>query len=244
MVYLPVGSLILLAVAALVFLGFAHRILDRMHLTDGQAILILAAMALLSLVNVTVSRQDPRVIINLGGLVVPLGLAIYVLSRATAAEKARSIVTTLVTGAVLYGIAKMFDFEEGRQIIAPIYLWGLISGVLAYIGTRSRRTAFVTGTLGVIALDVANLIEVVLRDLPTTVNFGGAGVFDSTVIGGVVAAVLAEGFGEVAERLGGAKHELKEHPEITQNSTRADRPGMNNVVELRQRNENGGARND
>ena len=46
-----------------------------------------------------------------------------------------------------------------------------------------------------IALDLANLIESVAR-LPTTVNFGGAGVFDSTVVAGVVAALLAEAFGE------------------------------------------------
>ncbi|MGB4163664.1 MAG: hypothetical protein WBK72_04435, partial [Bacillota bacterium] len=164
---MPVGGIILLVIAALVFLGFAQRILDRMHLTDGQAILILAAMALLSLINITVSRANPRVIVNLGGLAVPVGLAVYVLVRATAAEKARSIITALATGAVLYGITKVFDFEEGQQIIAPIYLFGLVAGVLSYIGTRSRRTAFVTGVLAVIALDLANLIESVVRGLPT-----------------------------------------------------------------------------
>lgn len=254
---MPVGGIILLAAAALVFLGFAHRILDRMHLTDGQAILILAAMALLSLVNVTVSSANPRVILNLGGVLVPVGLVIYVLARATAAEKARSLLTSAATGAVLYGIAKVFDFEEGQQIIAPIYLWGLIAGVLAYIGTRSRRTAFVTGILGVIALDVANLIEVMVRDLPTTVSFGGAGIFDSVVIAGIVSSILAEGFGETAERLSGARHELEEHPEIERGVAPADvddsersnrrRSGNGqsaNVVELRHRNGNGGGKDE
>lgn len=255
---MPVGGIILLAAAALVFLGFAHRMLDRMHLTDGQAILILAAMALLSLVNVTVSSANPRVIVNLGGLVVPVGLVIYVLVRATAAEKARCLLTSLATGAVLYGISKVFDFEEGQQIIAPIYLWGLIAGVLAYVGTRSRRTAFVTGVLGVIALDIANLIEVIVRDLPTTVNFGGAGIFDSVVIAGIVSSILAEGFGETAERLSGAQHELEEHPEIERgmapddmdSAERSSRKRKNengqgaNVVELRQRNGNGGGKDE
>jgi uncharacterized membrane protein len=244
---LPVGGIILLAAAALVFLGFAHRILDRMHLTDGQAIVVLILMAVLSLVNVTVSRANPRVILNIGGIVVPIGLVIYVLVRATAAEKARSLLTAVATGAVLYGISKTFDFEEGQQIIAPIYLWGLVSGVLAYVGTRSRRTAFVTGILGVVALDIANLIEVIVRDLPTTVYFGGAGVFDSVVVAGIVSAVLAEGFGEAVERIGGARHE---HPEIEpeladtgQENGRSARPGAN-VVELRHRNENGGGRDE
>lgn len=250
---MPVGGIILLAAAALVFLGFAHRILDRMHLTDGQAIVVLILMAVLSLVNVTVSRADPRVILNIGGIVVPIGLVMYVLVRATAAEKARSLLTAVATGAVLYGISKVFDFEEGQQIIAPIYLWGLIAGVLAYVGTRSRRTAFVTGILGVVALDIANLVEVVVRGLPTTVYFGGAGVFDSVVVAGIVSAVLAEGFGEAAERIGGARHELEEHPEIAAESTdfgadssrqenhRSVRLGAN-VVELRHRDENGGGR--
>lgn len=251
---MPVGGIILLVIAALVFLGFAQRILDRMHLTDSQAILILAAMALLSLINITVSRANPRVIVNLGGLAVPVGLAVYVLVIATAAEKARSIITALATGAVLYGITKVFDFEEGQQIIAPIYLFGLVAGVLSYIGTRSRRTAFVTGVLAVIALDLANLIESVVRGLPTTVNFGGAGVFDSTVVAGVVAALLAEAFGEAAERLGGAQHELEEHPEIKQASAVdteqpesdpvVQRNQGNNLVEFKQRNGNGGGKRE
>jgi hypothetical protein len=129
-------------------------------------------------------------------------------------------------------------------------LWGLVSGVLAYVGTRSRRTAFVTGILGVVALDIANLIEVIVRDLPTTVYFGGAGVFDSVVVAGIVSAVLAEGFGEAVERIGGARHELEEHPEIEpeladtgQENGRSARPGAN-VVELRHRNENGGGRDE
>ena len=39
-----VGRLILVSVALLIFFGVAERVLDRMHLTDKQALLVLGAI--------------------------------------------------------------------------------------------------------------------------------------------------------------------------------------------------------
>ena len=43
-----VGRLILVSVALLIFFGVAERVLDRMHLTDKQALLVLGAIVILS----------------------------------------------------------------------------------------------------------------------------------------------------------------------------------------------------
>ena len=42
-----------------------------------------------------------------------------------------------------------------------------------------------------------------VMDIPTTVALGGAGIFDTVVIAGIVAVLLAELFGEIRERLHG-----------------------------------------
>ncbi|HHV62204.1 MAG TPA: DUF1614 domain-containing protein [Firmicutes bacterium] len=198
------GVILLLAVSVLVFLGLAHRILDRMHLTDKQALLMLGLMLIGSFIDIPISRYVRPVTVNVGGALVPLGIAIYILVRAdTPTETTRGILSAVVTGGVLYAVSKLFTFEEGHTLVEPIYLFGLIAGVVAYIAGRSRRAAFAGGILGVLIMDIAHLIEVSLRRIPTTVHLGGAGIFDTTVIAGLVAVALAEIAGETFERIGG-----------------------------------------
>lgn len=198
------GVILLLAVSVLIFLGLAHRILDRMHLTDKQALLMLGLMLIGGFIDIPISRYVRPVTINVGGALVPLGIAIYVLVKAdTPAETTRGILSAVVTGGVLYAVSKLFTFEEGHTLVEPIYLFGLIAGAVAYIAGRSRRAAFAGGILGVLIMDIAHLIEVSIRGIPSTVYLGGAGIFDTTVIAGLVAVALAEIAGETFERIGG-----------------------------------------
>ncbi|HAV20693.1 MAG TPA: hypothetical protein DCX02_02100, partial [Firmicutes bacterium] len=128
--------------------------------------------------------------------------AIYVLSRAdTQTEARRGVLSAVATGAALLAISKIFTFEEGRTIIDPIYVFGLVAGVIAYLLGRSRRAAFAGAVLGVVFLDIAHLVEVIIRRLPSTVNIGGAGAFDAVIIAGLIAVGFAEIFGETMERL-------------------------------------------
>lgn len=201
---MTVGLIILLAVSVLVFLGLTHRVLDRMHLDDRQALMALGLMLVGSFVDIPVFRGVQSVSFNIGGALVPVVIAIYVLARAdTPRETARGIFSAIITGAALYAITKLFAFEEGRVILDPLYVFGLVAGVVAYLAGRSRRAAFAGAILGVVFLDIAHLVEVVTRRMPATVDVGGAGVFDAVVIAGTVAVGLAEVFGEAMERLQG-----------------------------------------
>ena len=68
------GMLVLTVVAVLVFFGVAQRVLDRMRLTDRQALLLVAAMFVGTLLpNVELGQVS----LNLGGAVIPLGVCIY-----------------------------------------------------------------------------------------------------------------------------------------------------------------------
>lgn len=70
------GMLVLTVVAVLVFFGVAQRVLYRMRLTDRQALLLVAAMFVGTLLpNVELGQVS----LNLGGAVIPLGVCIYLL---------------------------------------------------------------------------------------------------------------------------------------------------------------------
>ena len=57
-----------LAVAALVYFGLAHRVLDRMRLTDRQALLLIGLMLLGSFVDIPLLRNTVDLSINVGVL--------------------------------------------------------------------------------------------------------------------------------------------------------------------------------
>jgi uncharacterized membrane protein len=197
-----VGLILLLVVSVLIFLGLAHRVLDRMRLNDRQALVAVLSILIGGFIDIRVFRGLWTVSVNLGGSVIPVIIAIYVLSRAdTQTEARRGVLSAVATGAALLAISKIFTFEEGRTIIDPIYVFGLVAGVIAYLLGRSRRAAFAGAVLGVVFLDIAHLVEVIIRRLPSTVNIGGAGAFDAVIIAGLIAVGFAEIFGETMERL-------------------------------------------
>ncbi len=199
---MTVGLILLLVVSVLIFLGLAHRVLDRMRLNDRQALVAVLSILIGGFIDIPMFRGLWTVSVNLGGSVIPVIIAIYVLSRAdTQTEARRGVLSAVATGAALLAISKIFTFEEGRTIIDPIYVFGLVAGVIAYLLGRSRRAAFAGAVLGVVFLDIAHLVEVIIRRLPSTVNIGGAGAFDAVIIAGLIAVGFAEIFGETMERL-------------------------------------------
>ncbi|MBC7335065.1 MAG: hypothetical protein H5U01_02165, partial [Clostridia bacterium] len=78
----PIGMIALLVVAVLIYLGLAQRVLDRLYLGDSAALIIVAAMALGSFIDIPLARGRLDVSVNVGGGLIPLGLAVYVLARA------------------------------------------------------------------------------------------------------------------------------------------------------------------
>lgn len=208
------GILLLIAVGILILLGFAQQVLDRLYLNDKQALVFLAAIVAGSFIDIPLYRGTPQISINLGGAVLPLGLAIYVLSKAgTGKEWARGVVGALVSGLVIFGVSKLYDFDTDVGFIEPQYLWGILAGVTAYIIGRSRRLAFIGATIGVLLADIAHAVEAAIRGIPSPTRIGGAGAFDTLVLAGIIAVILAEIIGETRERLQGGPVRSPERPE-------------------------------
>lgn len=207
---MPTGVIVLLVVAILVYFGVLHRVLDRMRLDDRTALFILFLMVLGSFFNLTILRS-PELIVNIGGAIVPIGIAVYLVATAdTGREKVRGTVAAFISGAAIVLAMKLLNPEEQTMIIDPSYFFALIAGVVGYLSGRSRRSAFIAGTMGVVLADIAHYVEISIRGIPGRTWIGGAGAFDAVVIAGILAVGLAEVVGETREYM--ARGPLKNAP--------------------------------
>ncbi len=217
MTQLPVGLIVLLAVAALVYFGVAQRVLDRMGLTDKVALLFIGAM-LVGTYLPDIPLWD-NVAINIGGGIVPLVLVGYIIAKAEPHEKLRAILAGVVTGAVIFGTMRIMPLEPTYAfLLDPTIAFGVLAGIIGYIAGRSRRSAFIAGILGIVLADIIARIDIFIRGVMGETVIGGAGIFDAVVLAGVLAVGLAEFFGEARERLhGGSDREgntIKEPEEL------------------------------
>ncbi|KJS82746.1 MAG: hypothetical protein JM58_14025 [Peptococcaceae bacterium BICA1-8] len=231
MVRLNVGVIVLLAISILIYFGVAQRVLDRMRLTDKGAFLIIAALIAGSFIDLPLYRGNIDITLNIGGGLVPLALAGYLLSKAgTNKERIRAVIGALLTGVIIYLIGSVFmrgGHEEFYTILDPIYIYPLVAGLIAYIAGRSRRSAFIAATVGVLLLDIFHTVYLVTAGIPGTVHIGGAGAFDSIVLAGIIAVMLAELIGEGRERLQGGPDSRGRAPELINNLKDIDEQKQN-----------------
>ncbi|MHB8926314.1 MAG: DUF1614 domain-containing protein [Bacillota bacterium] len=209
---LPIGMVTLIVVAVLIYFGLAHRVLDRMYMTDRGALVFIVLMIVGSFFSITIVRTPPQFLVNVGGALFPLGLAIYLIWRAdTTVEKIRGVLSAVITAAVVYVAARLLPSEPTQNtVIDPTYLFAIVGGLVAYIAGRSRRSAFIAGSMGILLADLAHYVEITVRGIPGRTWLGGAGAFDSVVIAGVLGTFLAEIIGETREAIQGGPRDERE----------------------------------
>lgn len=199
------GILSLIVVTALVYFGFLHRVLDRMRLKKVEALVIL-----LSMLAAGFLPNIPLLLglsINIGGAIIPMAVAIYLIVTADeAAEKRRALITTGAVAVLVYLTDKILPVEPGALgfDLDPLFVPAVLAAATAYILGRSRRAAFVGGVFGVILTDLIAWVEnLILYQLHVPIVLGSTGIFGAAVIGGMGAVLLAELVGEILERLQG-----------------------------------------
>ncbi len=209
---MSVGMILLVVVAVLVFMGLGQTVLDRLRLSDKAAIGIIIAIALSTIFipNIEISEM---VSINIGGFVIPVGLAIYLFIKAeTSKERNRAMLAALVAGGAIYIVQRyVLPAEPEALPIDPNYVYPVIGAIIAYALGRSRRGAFIAGVLGVVISDLIQLILNTVNNIPAPTRFGGAGGVDTTVIAGILAVLIAEIFGEAREKLQGGTNKKELH---------------------------------
>ncbi len=198
------GMILLVAVTLLVLMGLGHRVLDRLRLSDKAALAILVAIVVSTIIIPNIKITD-NISFNVGGFIIPVGLAVYLFIKAeTRKEKIRSVVGAVAAGVAIYLIQRFVMPAEPENIpIEPNYVYPVVGAVIAYALGRSRRGSFIAGTVGVVISDLIQLVINQINGIPAPTNFGGAGGVDTTVIAGILAVLMAEIFGEARERLQG-----------------------------------------
>ncbi|MEG0639271.1 MAG: DUF1614 domain-containing protein [Clostridia bacterium] len=196
---MSIGMILLTVVAVLVFFGVAQRVLDKLYLSDRAALVLIALMFFGTLIpNIVLGNVS----ISPGGALIPFGVCVYLLIRAgTAKERIRALLGAGITGGIIYALSMFLPSEPESMWIDPLYLYGLVGGVVAYLLGRSRRGAFICGVLGVMLADIAVAVVNGVNGINQPLVLGGAGVFDAIIISGIVGVVLAELIGEIAERM-------------------------------------------
>lgn len=195
---MSVGMILLTVVAVLVFFGAAQRVLDKLRLTDRMALLLIALMFFGTLIP---NIQVGRVSFSIGGAVIPLGVCVYLLVRAgTNKERVRAVLGSLISGGIIYALSRLMPDEPERIVLDPMYVYGLVGGLVAYVLGRSRRGAFICGVMGVFWADIATAAVNWAGGIDQQLVLGGAGVFDAMMISGILGVALAELVGEVLER--------------------------------------------
>lgn len=202
---MPTGLWVLFVTTAVVYLGLAHRVLDRMRLTDTQALIFLGLMVAGSFVDLPLLHGEVNLSVNVGGALVPLALAIYLLTRAdTTRERVRAVLAAVATAIAIRIIGSLGSFDPpANNLMDPLWLTAIVGGAMGYLAGRSRRAAFIAGSSGVVLADISHAVQVAVQGVRSDVAIGGAGVFDAVVIAGLAAVLLAEVFGESRERLQG-----------------------------------------
>jgi uncharacterized membrane protein len=210
----PIGLITLVVVSILVYFGVAHRVLDKMRMNDRSALAVIAAIIIGSFIDIPIGS---RVTVNLGGSIAVI-LAIYVwLGAGTGFEKIRSLIAAAVVGLALFLAGRYLGAEPEAIFIDPIYIYPLVAGIVGYLAGRSRRGAFFAAVIGVLSLDVTQYIYLTRTGLPGTVHIGGAGAFDSLILAGILAVLLAELIGESLERMQGGPRTEGRPEELVKN---------------------------
>lgn len=201
---MPIGMITLLVVGVLVYFGVAHRILDRMRLTDKQALLFIAAVIIGSFIDIPIIRTPVEVSINVGGALLPAILSIWLIIKADeTAERVRAILASILVAAAISLGSRFLPYEPENMFLDPKIIYGISAGLIAYLAGRSRRSAFVGGVLGIVLSDIVHFVTIMGLGIPGTTDIGGAGAFDVVMIAGIIAVMVAELVGETREKMQG-----------------------------------------
>ncbi|MDK2805094.1 MAG: hypothetical protein PWR08_638 [Thermoanaerobacterium sp.] len=211
---MPLAYIILSITGLFVLFGFAHRVLDRMKMTDTWALIIIIGMIIGTFLPAI--PLGKKMSINIGGAIIPAAVAVYLFIKAErGAERTNALVSSILAGTAVFLAGRLLPSEPEAMFIEPNYVYGIVSGLIAYLFGRSRRCAFIAGVMGVILSDVAQgLINIILAR-PGTISVGGAGAFDTVVISMIVAVFFSEILGETREKIQGGTAKKNTEPHLT-----------------------------
>ena len=197
---MTIGFILLLVTGVLILFGAGQRVLDRLRLTDRQAILFIVLIIAGGFVP-DIAVTD-RFAFNIGGALIPLALCVWLWIKAdTGLERVRCLVATLVSAVTIFALGRYLPANPDALPMDPDWAYGIAAGLIAYVFGRSRRGAFIAGTLGVMLANVGSWLYARSLGADQSLVLGGAGGYDVIVIAGLLAVLISELVGELVERI-------------------------------------------
>jgi uncharacterized membrane protein len=216
--YWPLGGplliiLMLLTVAAILFITLAGYAYERVGLSPGWFVGILVGSLVGSRINIPIwkysvpAQQEPVDVtvfgvryrlpasndsevlaVNVGGAIIPTAVSVYLIVHNHIWE--HSLIATACVAFLVFLVAKPVP---GVGITTPSFVPPLVAGLAAIIIGKPAEAAlaYICGTLGtLIGADLLNLPRI--KDLGAgEASIGGAGTFDGVFLSGLVAVLIA-----------------------------------------------------
>jgi uncharacterized membrane protein len=214
-------ALVLLILLPILFWQLMVAALVKLNLTQGTAIDLVFAIILGGLINIPVKRivrngpmpsnplavygmsgsvpqltrmrNETIIAVNVGGCVIPTGLALYELNHLLATSAPVLSALTVICAANIVACYAVARPVQGIGIVMPGFVSPLTAAILAMILAPSQAApvAFIAGVIGpLVGADLLHMRDIT-KNAVGVASIGGAGTFDGIVLSGIVAAYLA-----------------------------------------------------
>lgn len=203
---MSVSLIIISVIILLIMFGAGQRILDSLRFSDKQALIILVLICIgLAIPPIWIGKYF---CFSIGGFLIPLGLSIYLLiSCGWSRDLVRSIVGTIIVAAIIYGLEWLLPADPEGLLIDNMYIYGVVSGIVAYALGRSRRNAFICCLFGITLAFLVQWIINFATHTPTILGLGVGGAFGAYVISIIISVAVSEFLGRCFEAAAVKKEE-------------------------------------
>ena len=112
----------------------------------------------------------------------------------------RATIGTLLVAGIVYGLEWLLPATTPEDIVIdPMYIYGIVAGVVAYCLGKSRRNAFVCSVLGIsLAMTIQFIVNMCIGS-PTVLGLGVGGAFGTIIIATILSVGLCEFMGRAFE---------------------------------------------
>lgn len=207
---MPVGPILMMILLVLIGGGFLDGALHRLGLSVRSGLLLTFAMLLGSAVEIPLG---PHLTVNLGGALIPLAFALYLLVKADQwYEPVRAIAGAGASAAVVFVLGRWFPPGQPTELnlfyLDAQYLFGVTGAIMGYLSGGSRRSAWVAAVGGVMLADLGHYLGLWPTHLAPAgvIPLGGGGFQGTAAVAGILAVALAEWIGDPVREVTGSEH--------------------------------------
>lgn len=197
------GLIVITIVLIALMCGAGQRILDKMRLNDKWALgIVLGIVVGIIIPPIKIGENFS---FSIGGFLIPFGVCVYLLiANGWNFDLLRAVIGTIVTAGLILLLQWLLPSKTPEDVIIDItWVYGIVSGLVAYFLGRSRRNAFICSVFGLTLASVIQFFITLSTGVVVPLRLGVGGAFDSYIMSILIAVGLCELIGTTAEMVVG-----------------------------------------